>query len=134
MFYERLSELCNRHGTNITTFAKANGISKGSPSNWKRGASPNSDVVIKVAQYFHVTTDYLLGQTDIPNAQSERIPEGIELDEWELLKEYRAADTQTKQLMLSTMHTISDTMSMQKRVGKSLYSSPENDEQEKGTA
>lgn len=29
-------------------------------SNWKKGATPNGEVVVRFADHFHVSTDYLL--------------------------------------------------------------------------
>ncbi len=41
--------------------ANAIGISSATITKWKNGATPNSDFVTKVAEYFNVPTDYLLG-------------------------------------------------------------------------
>lgn len=32
---------------------------------------PNPDMLLKLANYFNVTTDYLLGRTDIPNSEEK---------------------------------------------------------------
>lgn len=67
MFYERLNQLCRQHGTTITELARTQlEVASSAATNWKRGASPRSDVVIRAAEYFSVSTDYLLGLTDIP--------------------------------------------------------------------
>lgn len=67
MFYHTLYVLCKEHGTTITALARELNIAKGSPSNWQRGASPNSDVVMKIARHFGVSCDYLLGMDDVPS-------------------------------------------------------------------
>lgn len=67
MFYDRLIALCRMHGTNITDVAVTHlNVASSAPSAWKKGASPRSDVVIRAAEYFGVSTDYLLGLTDLP--------------------------------------------------------------------
>lgn len=67
MFYERLNQLCKQHGTNITEVAARQlGVASSAATNWKHGATPRSDVVIRAAEYFSVSTDYLLGLTDVP--------------------------------------------------------------------
>ena len=60
MFYDILIKLCKEHNVKITPLVVSCGGSKSSPINWKNGASPNSDIVIKLAEYFGVSTDYLL--------------------------------------------------------------------------
>ena len=43
------------------------GISQGNISDWNRGrAAPSMDNITKIADYFKVSTDYLLGKTDDP--------------------------------------------------------------------
>lgn len=67
MFYERLNHLCRMHGTNITEVATVYlGVANSAPTSWKKGASPRAEVIIRAAQHFGVTADYLLGLTDIP--------------------------------------------------------------------
>lgn len=39
------------------------------------GSQPSFEMLLKIARYFHVSTDYLLGMTDIPNAESEEFKE-----------------------------------------------------------
>ena len=70
MFYERLNQLCKQHGTSVTEVATSClGVASSAATNWKRGASPRSDIVIRAAQHFGVTTDYLLGLADSPAPQ-----------------------------------------------------------------
>lgn len=71
MFYDILLSLCKEHGITITALARNLDIAKGSPSNWQRGASPNSDVVVKIARYFGVSCDYLLGLDNVPSRTAE---------------------------------------------------------------
>ncbi len=67
MFYERLNLLCKQHGTTVTEVACTHlGVASSSATNWKKGASPRADIVIRAAQHFSVTTDYLLGLSDSP--------------------------------------------------------------------
>lgn len=67
MFYDRLVTLCRLNGTNITEVAVTHlQVASSAPAGWKKGASPRSDVVIRAAEYFGVSADYLLGLTDLP--------------------------------------------------------------------
>ncbi len=60
-FFENLEELCKKH--NITPTAFVLNILKMGSSNvtrWKNGTLPNSDIILKIADYFKVSTDYVL--------------------------------------------------------------------------
>lgn len=61
MFYDILKKECEKQGIKMTPLIVECGGAKGSVSNWKKGASPNSDIVLKLAQRLGVSTDYLLG-------------------------------------------------------------------------
>lgn len=42
-------------------------VSAGNITDWKQGRSrPNIDAVVKIADYFNCSVDYLLGRTDVP--------------------------------------------------------------------
>lgn len=71
MFWERFYNLCMEHKTTPTTVAKAIGISHAATTKWKNGTVPNADVLEKIADYFEVTTDYLLGR--IPLKMNDKI-------------------------------------------------------------
>lgn len=61
MFYDNLVYLCNVKNTTPTTVARICGISANAVSNWKKKkVIPNGEIVIKLAEYLNVSTDYLL--------------------------------------------------------------------------
>lgn len=76
MFFVRLQELCNNKGINVTNLALELGISRSNVTNWKNGSIPKSDKIQKIAEYFNVSADYLLGDTDTmqPKGKGIRIP------------------------------------------------------------
>lgn len=64
----RLKFLRNERGENLEKVAKYLNVSMQTVSNYeneKRDMTP--DTIIKLAEYFGVSTDYLLGKTDIRN-------------------------------------------------------------------
>ena len=67
MFFDILSSLCSDAGITPTKLVMDLGISKSNVTNWRIGKVPKSDTVQKIAAYFGVSTDYLLGNTDIKN-------------------------------------------------------------------
>ena len=66
MFYDVYCQLCKDYGITPSGAAKEIGFSKGTVSTWKsRGTTPASELLNKIAEYFHVSTDYLLEKEDI---------------------------------------------------------------------
>ena len=62
---ERVKLLCRENKVSQRTVEKECDLSNGAISKWKN-SSPSADALSKVAEYFHVSTDYLLGWTDDP--------------------------------------------------------------------
>lgn len=60
MFYDNLKAICDKQGVKITPIVLECGGNKGSLSGWKKGAMPNSDIVMKLAVRLNVPTDCLL--------------------------------------------------------------------------
>ena len=68
--YEIFDELIKQKGLSAYKVAKDTGISQTTLSDWKRGRSiPKTDKLQKIADYFGVSVDYLLG-----NEQKEKAP------------------------------------------------------------
>lgn len=80
--YEKIETLCTREGITITAMCKNAGISRAPLSDLKMGRSKtlSSSTTAKIAAYFGVSIDYLLGNEKKPAA-----PKDSELDE--LLKD-----------------------------------------------
>lgn len=65
MIYERLKELRNKNGITQSDLAKFLNVSQGTIGNWESGnRTPDLEMIIKIALYFNVSTDYLLGKSD----------------------------------------------------------------------
>lgn len=63
MFYDRFKQLCERKGVSCNKAALEIGLSNATPTKWKKtGATPVGDTLDRIAVYFGVTTDYLLGK------------------------------------------------------------------------
>lgn len=61
MFWDILVELCAGKNTTPNAVAKKLGLSSGSVTSWKKGAIPRDTTLNKIAKYFGVTPEYLLG-------------------------------------------------------------------------
>ena len=63
IFFERFSALCKEAGETPNSVARRIGASSGSVTAWKRGTAPRNDTLSKIADFFGVSTDYLLGKS-----------------------------------------------------------------------
>lgn len=75
MFYDVYIELCHNNGKSPSAVAQELGINKSNVSNWKNnGYTPRGAVLNKIAEYFSVSVDYLLGkeQKETPAESGER--------------------------------------------------------------
>ena len=62
MDYERLEALLKAHHTSVYRLSKETGISPSTFSDWKSGrSSPKADKLRRIAEYFGISTDTLLG-------------------------------------------------------------------------
>ena len=63
MFYDRFKKLCDQRGVSCNKAALEIGLSNATPTKWKKtGATPSGDTLDRIAAYFGVSTDYLLGK------------------------------------------------------------------------
>ena len=65
--FDRVKSLANSQRVSISRLEEDLGFGKNSLYSWKT-KTPNGDRLAKVADYFHVSTDYLLGR-DNPDQQ-----------------------------------------------------------------
>lgn len=63
MFWEVFYSLCESKNMKPLQVVKDLKISVGSITKWKNGSVPNGNTLQKLAEYFGVTVDYLLGNT-----------------------------------------------------------------------
>lgn len=61
VFFDRLTRLIKQAGITQARFAADMGITPQAVSYYGKGREPSFDLLRKMAEYFHVTTDYLLG-------------------------------------------------------------------------
>lgn len=63
-FYENFIKLCRLRGKAPTTVAEEVGLNNSSVTYWKRGSTPKGKTLRKLADYFDVAIDALLGDND----------------------------------------------------------------------
>ena len=64
MFFNRFKALCDERQISVYRACTDIGLNRSAVAKWKSGGKPNGSTAAKLAEYFGVTTDYLLGQTD----------------------------------------------------------------------
>ena len=77
MFFEILKNLCKEKGTTPTTVVKELGLSSSSATSWKNGKVPHHGTLLKLASYFGVTVDYLLGNEKEKPADEGELSEEV---------------------------------------------------------
>lgn len=80
MFYDLFYNLCINKGVSPSKACLDMGLSRSLAAKWKNtSATPSADVMSKIADYFGVTTDYLLGKE-----KTEKKPTLTKKDEREI--------------------------------------------------
>lgn len=81
--FERIKELCKKHGISLNALEEKLGYSRNTIYSLKK-QKPNAERIAEIADYFNVSTDYLLGRTDNPRIASDETEkfyfEGKEVD------------------------------------------------------
>lgn len=71
--YQRIKALCEKRNISISKLESELGFGNASIKKWGRTISPSISKIVKVATYFDVSADYLLGRTDIESSISKVI-------------------------------------------------------------
>ncbi|HFU4058621.1 TPA: helix-turn-helix domain-containing protein [Streptococcus suis] len=87
--FEKIKELADRQGISINKLEERLGYSRNTIYNLKT-KKPNAERIAEIADYFNVSTDYLLGRTDNPRiASDETAGSNISPAETQLLAAFR---------------------------------------------
>ncbi|HGF8354849.1 TPA: helix-turn-helix domain-containing protein [Enterococcus faecium] len=86
--YERVYDLAKKQGLSVFDLAEKLNLSRNSIYSWKK-SSPKAETLQKVAEYFNVSTDYLLGRTDDPSISKEKKATSFNEEEEDLLTAFR---------------------------------------------
>lgn len=73
MFWENFINLCAKHNVKPNNVTKELGLSTATATDWKKGRIPRDVTLHKLADYFGVTVDYLLGKENAPDIKSNAI-------------------------------------------------------------
>ncbi|WP_017728293.1 helix-turn-helix domain-containing protein [Halalkalibacterium ligniniphilum] len=94
MFPERLRKLRKKHGLTMKALGKSINVAESTISGYENGnRKPDMDTLQQLADYFAVSTDYLLGRTKEPHPYPRSkhdhylYSEGMTVEEIEFLRE-----------------------------------------------
>lgn len=71
--FERIKELAKKKGVNLQKVSEDLGFSTNYLYSLKNKKTPSAEHMSKIADYFHVSTDYLLGRTDNPAIAGDKV-------------------------------------------------------------
>ncbi len=110
-----LKNLMDEHKLTQSGLAVAIGYTQRAISKWvNEQAEPTETAIKKIADYFGVSTDYLLGRTEddfgsmVTPSHSSTAP-ALTAKEQEILRLYNALNPSGKELIEQTLKTLSDT-------------------------
>lgn len=101
-FSHRFAKLRKESGKTLDDISRSIGISKGILSKWETGnTEPKAFNIIQLANYFHVSTDYLLGISENPaaNIGVESVAQYIHLSEDSVNKLHQNDDVMIEELL-----------------------------------
>ena len=103
MFYETFCRLCQIHSLTPSGAAAKIGFNRASVTMWKNtGKAPKQDLLVKIANFFGVTTDYLLGYD--PQSQIDTLSHQIS----QLKEEIRTASAERKEELESSLAVLEE--------------------------
>ena len=87
--FDRIKELAKKQGLSINSLEEKLGYSRNTIYNLKN-SKPSTERISEIADYFNVSTDYLLGRTDNPTiAKDDKANEYLGPAETELVAAFR---------------------------------------------
>lgn len=79
-FYEKYRKLCSERGKSDNAVAAEIGLSNSTVTTWKQGAIPRRPTIKKVADYFGISVEEMMGYSDIEKAPIPEDERQKELD------------------------------------------------------
>lgn len=113
----RIKQLREKRGLIQEILAAELGITQQMLSKYERDVTLiKVDILKKIATYFNVTTDYLLGVSDVKRDLQRQMKMNETLDEYyDLIEIYKDLDSYDKEMIWSIMQTVKKVGEKQKR-------------------
>ena len=121
----RIKQLREKRGLIQEILAAELGITQQMLSKYERDVTLiKVDILKKIATYFNVTTDYLLGVSDVKRDLQRRMKMNETLDEYyDLIEIYKDLDSYDKEMIWSIMQTVKKVGEKRKKDNKLIEES-----------
>lgn len=92
---ERIKELRKKNSVTMKRLGEIIGVSEGAVSQYENGKrQPDYETLKKIADFFNVSTDYLLGRADNPPQSVDQQLEGVDFALYGEIKDLTEAEKQ----------------------------------------
>lgn len=117
MFFDRLKKLCDDRGISTYKACTDIGLNRSAVAKWKTGGKPNGTTAAKLAEYFGVSTDYLLGQETekAPTSNGERQPDILDEIDIAFYGDYRDLSEDDKETLRAMARVMKERMAKRKQ-------------------
>ena len=121
----RIKQLRQKRGVIQEILAAELGITQQMLSKYERDVTLiKVDILKKIAAYFNVTTDYLLGVSDVKRDLQRQMKMNEKLDEYyDLIEIYKDLDSYDKEMIWSIMQTVKKVGEKRKKDNKLIEES-----------
>ena len=100
-FRERFRELCKTRGLTMRDAAIRIGISPATITKWKHGSKPDVNTLQKIADFFQVPMNYIVGNEELPSVM-------LSEEEEELVLLYRKLDPKSRTAVMAMVRNLQD--------------------------
>lgn len=99
MLGQKINEIRMAMGWNQVDLAKRLGVAKQTVSNWENeNIQPSIEMLIRIANIFNVSTDYLLGLDEVPSLKIQGLPVEVVAHLSMLIKDFRSMQGKNDQM------------------------------------
>ena len=110
--YKKIENLCHNKGINITQMCRESGASRAPLTDLKMGRSKtlSTETLTKIANYFEVSVDYLLGKEETKKTPTQEGEREITFDDFTFAMQNESKDLTEadKQILLSMAKQLND--------------------------
>lgn len=104
MLKERIKKIRVDAGESQAAMGERLGVAQRTIAGWEKGTrQPNADMIVKIAETYQITTDYLLGRTDIPNMYAQGVL-SVNGEEWDIYSENKNLSTEDREQVERQIH------------------------------